>query len=402
MIVMRNDRAISEPGKQKGVATLAISLVLLVLITLVSIYTSRTVSLEQKISNNDFRSRQALLNAEAGYAAAITYLREDPDVNNDGVIDEIYDTDNDGIGDSDTANVGTGSVTVNVTDLSGGDMTIVRLVSQGFSDDFSATRTVTQVVAALNPLPSDPGIPLITRGNVDVNGSATVTNPEGHSTIWSGQDVDLGSNNSTGTNVADFDDAGYPGCMNTPLTCGTVSSSNMLIVGPDVIEHDSSLSNLSNNGFFANFFGSTPEAYRQSMITLETTGANADTDIELATREVIWVEGDVTFSNSTTVGCSSPVSGSNICSAGDQKPSILIVNGNMTLQGTPHFYGLVFVTGTVDLSGNTTVYGALVAGGGITQQTGGSLDIIYHSGLLTTLGGIGRLATSAGGWKDFL
>ena len=399
---MRNDRVISGPRKQKGMVTLAISLLLLGLITLVSLYTSRTVALEQKISNNDFRSRQALSHAEAGYAAAIAYLREDPDVDNDGVIDEIYDTDNDGVGDTDTANTGTGSVTVNLTDISGGSMTLIRLVSRGFSDDFSAMRTVTHVFGVVNPLPSDPDVPLIARGSVDINGSATVTNPEGHSTIWSGDDVDLGSNNSTGTNVADFDDANYPGCMDTPLTCGTVSSSNKLLIGPDVIEHDSNLSNLSGNGFFENYFGMSPALYRQSMVTLETTGANADSDVELAAREVIWVEGDVTFSNSTTVGCTSPVSGSNVCPAGDQEPSILIINGDVTLQGTPHFYGFVFVTGSIDLSGNTTVYGALAAAGGVTNLTGGSLDITYHSGLLGTLSNIGPLGSVSGTWKDFL
>jgi hypothetical protein len=399
---MRNDRIISGPHKQKGVVTLAISLLLLGLITLVSLYTSRTVALEQKISNNDSRSRQALSHAEAGYAAAIMYLNEDPDVDNDGVIDEIYDTDNDGVGDTDTANTGTGSVTVNVTDISGGSMTLIRLVSRGFSDDFSATRTVTQVVGALNPLSNAPGVPLIAHGSVVIDGSTTVTNPEGHSTIWSGDDVDLGSNNSTGTNIADFDDANYPGCMGTPLTCGTVSSSNKLLIGPDVIEYDSALSSLSGNGFFENFFGMSPADYRQSMVTLETTGANADSDIELAAREVIWVEGDVTLSSSPTVGCTSPVSGSNVCPAGNQKPSILIVNGDLTLQGTPHFYGLVFVTGSIDLSANATVYGALVVAGGVANQTGGSLDITYHSGLLGTLRNIGPLGSVAGTWKDFL
>ena len=281
-------------------------------------------------------------------------------------------------------------------------MTLIRLVSRGFSDDFSAMRTVTQVFGVVNPLPSDPDVPLIARGSVDINGSATVTNPEGHSTIWSGEDVDLGSNNSTGTNVADFDDANYPGCMDTPLTCSTISSSNKLLIGPDVIEHDTTLSNFSANGFFENYFGMSPALYRQSMVTLETTGANADSDVELAAREVIWVEGDVTFSNSTTVGCTSPVSGSNVCSASDQAPSILIINGDVTLQGTPHFYGFVFVTGSIDLSGNTTVYGALAAAGGVTNLTGGSLDIIYHSGLLGTLSNIGPLGSVSGTWKDFL
>ena len=398
---MRNDRLINGPHRQKGMATMFISLVLLVLITLVSLFTSRTVSLEQKVFSNDYRSRQAFGHAEAGLAAALAYFDEDPDVDEDGVIDAVYDTDNDGVGDTNTAVVGTGSVTVNTIDLSGGAMTSFQVTATGLSDDASATRTVTQVLASLNPLPNAPGVPLITRNSVVINGSATVTNPEGHSTIWSGDDVDMGSNNSTATNVADFTDANYPTCMDTPLTCKTSSSSNKTSIGLDVIEHDSSLSNLPIEGFFENLFGMSPEAYRASRVSLETTAANAATDLALATNEVIWVEGDITLQKGITVGCKTVVTGSNVCPVGDQKPSIVIINGNATFNSSPHFYGLLYVTGSIDFSANSTFYGAVIAGGDIINQGGGSLDIIYHSGLLGSLTGIGPLASSSGSWRDF-
>ena len=398
---MRNDRLINGPHRQKGMATMFISLVLLVLITLVSLFTSRTVSLEQKVFSNDYRSRQAFGHAEAGLAAALAYFDEDPDMDEDGVIDAVYDTDNDGVGDTNTAVVGTGSVTVDTIDLSGGAMTSFQVTATGLSDDASATRTVTQVLASLNPLPNAPGVPLITRNSVVINGSATVTNPEGHSTIWSGDDVDMGSNNSTATNVADFTDANYPTCMDTPLTCKTSSSSNKTSIGLDVIEHDSSLSNLPIEGFFENLFGMSPEAYRASRVSLETTAANAATDLALATNEVIWVEGDLTLQKGITVGCKTVVTGSNVCPVGDQKPSIVIINGNATFNSSPHFYGLLYVTGSIDFSANSTFYGAVIAGGDIVNQGGGSLDIIYHSGLLGSLVGIGPLASSSGSWRDF-
>ena len=401
MTVMQNKRQFNGPYKQKGVATMLISLVLLVLITLVSLYTARTVSLELKISNNDYRSRQAIAHAESGLAAALAYYAVDPDVDEDGVIDAVYDTDADGIGDINTAVVGTGSVTVTTTDLSGGAMTTFAVSATGLSDDASASRTVSQVLSTLKPLPNIPDVPLITRTSVEINGSATVSNPEGHSTIWSGEDVDLGSNNATATEVADFTDANYPSCMDTPLGCSTVGSSNKTTIGLDVVEHDSSLANLANNGFFENFFGMSPINYRDSQVTLETTAANANADLQLATREVIWVEGNTTFSNNTTVGCASQVTGGNVCPLADQKPSIMIINGDLTLQGTPHFYGLVFVTGALDVSAISTFYGALIVGGDTDNSTTGSLNVTYHSGLLASLFDNGRLAASAGTWRDF-
>lgn len=389
-------------SKEWGVATLAISLTILVLVSLTTLYTSRTVLLEQKMSSNDVRAKQAFDTAEAGVAVAIEYLSKDPDRDANGLVDNVFDTNNDSIGDSATAIVSPNNrVTVTATDLSGGAMTIIRVASQGFSDDFTATRTVTRTLSALDPLPNVPDNPLTTRGTVVVTGSATVINPEGHSTIWSGGNVDLGSNNSTHTEIADAADAGYPSCMDTSMSCGTVSTSNKVTVGLDVIEHDSSIANLSADEFFRNFFGMSPRAYRETMVTLDTAAAGADAAVQLASKEVIWVEGDAEFDSNTTVGCRSVVTGNQVCPAAVQAPSILIVNGSATFDGTPHFYGVVFVMGAINAGGNMTIYGALLAGDAINNQTGGSLDVTYHSDVLKATRGNGPLGSSSGSWRDF-
>jgi Tfp pilus assembly protein PilX len=387
---------------QKGAATLVATLAVLLLITLIGTYSSRSVFTEQKIMNNEARSRQAFEAAEAGLAAALTYMSNGRDRDADGVLDaNVFDTTNDGIGDTNTGAVGTGRAIVTPTDLSGGSFNLIQVVSQGFSDDSTATRTITRIFAALNPLSNIPLNPLTTRGTTVINGSSTVVNPEGHTTIWSGRDVDLGSNNATHTEVPDATDPQYPTCMDTPRTCGTVSSSNKVIEGVDVIEQDSSLKNLSDSGFFENFLGMSPELYRQSMVTIDTVPANADVDVQLAANEVIWVEGDVTFDNNTTVGCTVVVTGSGVCAAANTKPSILIVNGDATFNGTPHVYGLVFVIGNMNVSGSTTIYGALMSAGELTNSTSGNLEIVYDSGILRQLRAIGPLASAAGSWRDF-
>lgn len=399
---MRRHRASPARTRQKGAATLVATLAVLLLITLVVTYGSRSILLEQTIMNNEARSRQAFEAAEAGVAAAIDYMSGGRDRDSDGVLDpNIYDTDNDGIGDVDTATVGTGRVTVTPTDLSGGDLTRIEIVSQGFSDDSSATRTITRMLVALDPLSNAPENPLTTRGPTVITGAATVINPEGHSTIWSGGDIDLGSNNSTHTEVADATDPSYPSCMDTSRTCTTVSSSNKVTEGLDIIEQDASLKNLSASGLFENFFGLPPTLYRESMVTLDTTAATANTDVQLATNEVVWVEGDVAFDNNTTVGCTAVVTGSGVCSATDTKPSILIVNGDASFDGTPHLYGFVFVMGNVSVSGNTTVYGALMSAGDVSNSTSGSLEVTYDSSVLQGVRAIGPLGSSAGSWRDF-
>lgn len=392
--------------QQRGAASLVVSLIILALITLVTIYTSKTIITEQKIANNDYRAKQAFQAAEAGIGAAINYYSDDPDMDSDGVLDGVFDSDNDGVGDSANSVVGASNrVIVNATDLSG-NMTILRITSQGFSDDDTAMRTIVQDISTVNPLPNTPSNPFTTRGTVVVTGSATIHNPEGHSTIWSGGDVDLGANNSTATEVADVTDADYPGCMDYSISnanhCDVIQSSNKVTVGLDVIEHDSNLANLNDSEFFENFFGMSLTNFHESMVTLDTTAANANTDVQLATNEIIWVEGDTEFSNNTTVGCKAVVTGGNVCSNANTKPSIMIINGNATFGGTTQFYGIVYVTGSITISGNSTVYGALVGGSTVTNNTGGSLDIWYDSDVLNRVKRNGPLGSSAGSWRDFI
>jgi hypothetical protein len=392
--------------QQRGAASLVVSLIILALITMVTIYTSKSIITEQKITNNDYRAKQAFEAAEAGIGVAINYYSDDPDLNSDGVLDGVFDSDNDGVGDSANSMVGTSNrVIVNATDLSG-NMTILRITSQGFSDDDTAMSTIVQVISTVNPLPNTPSNPFTTRSNVTITGAATIHNPEGHSTIWSGGDVDLGSNNATATEVADVTDPNYPGCMDYSKTetghCDVIQSSNKVTVGLDVIEHDSNLSNLDDSDFFENFFGMSLTNFHESMVTLETTGANADTDVQLATNEIIWVDGDTTFTNNTTVGCKAVVTGTNVCSNSNTKPSIMIIDGDVNIGGTFQFYGILYVTGSIVISGASTVYGAMVGGSTVTNQTGGSLNIWYDSNVLDAVKRNGPLGSSAGSWRDFI
>ena len=390
----------SIASPQRGVLTLTISLAILVLSTLVTFSVTKAILMEQKISNNELRAKQAFESAEAGMLAALDYIQNDPDVDNNNVIDSVFDTNADGLGDTNTTTIGSGSVTITTTDISGGDMTSVVISAQGYSDDRSATRTITQTIVTINPLPNAPQNPVVTRGSVIIGGSATVHNPEGHSTIWSGGDVDLGSNNSTKTQVPKLDGVGYPACMDTPMTCTLADSSSRNLASVDVIENDSSLGALSPTEFFRNFFGIDPTTYRASMVTIDTTPADFNTDADLATHEVIWVDGNTTIQGST-IGCTTSVTGNNVCPTNNQKPSIVIINGDASFGGTPHIYGILFVTGALSMSGNATVHGAVVAAGSATSSTGGSLDIWFNGGILGDVSKAGNTTGSAGTWRDF-
>jgi Tfp pilus assembly protein PilX len=407
MLIKNNFSALdldSRSNRQQGAVSLLIVVVLLALMVPIVQFTSRSILMEQKIATNDFRNKQAFEAAEFGLQSAIAYIKENPDLDGDGEVSDelIFDTDEDDITDSNTmtlSNFSSTTVTLSGTTL----QTVV--TSRGFSDDNTATRKITTTVMLASALPNIPGNPLTTRGAVVIQGSATVHNKEGHSTIWSGDDIDLGSNNSTGTEIADPSDAAYPTCMDTADTCGLVASSNKVSIGLDVIEYDADLANISGSDLFKNYFGYSPAQYRDNFATMEIDIAAGDSlaTAHLSDSEVIWVDGNTTWGGGgLTVGCSSSVTGNNVCALTDVTPSILIVDGDLTVSsGTPQFYGFIFVTGSLISGGNTTLHGAAVVAGNTTSSTGGSFDVWYRSDLLASLQLIGAVSSTPGSWKDW-
>lgn len=403
-----NHKPIQSKKRQQGMAVLITSIILLVLITLISVYLARSVLVEQKMVNNDFRARQAFDNAEAGLALAMEAISDDKYWDENGNVLGVFDlAAGDGINDSTVGDLDSGSVSIEVTIITVNDLDAYIIASTGLSDDSTATRTVTANMRALNPLPNVPDNPLSTKGEIILGGSATIHNPEGHSTIWSGGDVDVGSNNATKTYIADPSDATYPGCMDLG-TCNTVETSTRDKVGLDIIEHDSDLANLTGSEMFENFFGMSPERYKEVMTDIIIGGSDAKGDcgdswngcVHGSENDIIWYDGNVS-ENGGSMGCAQIITGGNVCAENDQRPSVLIIDGDLDLKGTPHFYGIVYVTGSIVGTGNSTFHGALIIGGDVINSTSGSLDAHYDSSLLLKITDNGPKAVAAGSWKDF-
>jgi hypothetical protein len=418
------------PQAQRGVGTLLISLVILTTITFILIYSARAVLMEQQLTSNDLRGRHAFETAEAGQEAAVAYLSTSGgrDKDRDGVIDSVFDTDNDGVGDSNTVTMANGSrLEVNLVDVPGGQVIATRVQSFGWSDDESAQREINQVFAYVNPLPNLPNNPLLTRGSIVVNGSATVINPEGHSSIWSGGPVDITGNAANKTWIADPSqttaDLGaspptgaYPDCLGARSLdgsgqCAVVNTSDRYSMGMDIIEQDTSLSNLTADEFFFNFFGKTPAEAQQSA-TITTTPAlstsAAPTGADLAVDEVVWVDGGgpggtQTSWNGISAGCTvrgSANAASGQTCGGDIVPTIIVIDGDLRLVGNITIWGLLYVTGEISGAGNVWATGAVIMQGSNSNMTG-NLTVTYNSEVLRSTADNGALGGGGGTWRDF-
>ncbi|WOH39165.1 PilX N-terminal domain-containing pilus assembly protein [Thalassotalea fonticola] len=387
-VLNKKNISIKSIKKQQGMAVLITSIILLILITLVSLYLARSILLEQKLVNNDVRAKYAFESAESALNIAFTELGSGDYFKEDGTEGGITDTNNDGVNDSNEIAFTNGFAEVDVEISVVNDLNHYKVTSIGFATDGTASRTVISEMQFISPIVNTPDNPISAKGNVFFDGSGTVHNLEGHSTIWSGSDVQLKSSGSKKTYIANPNDPNYPGCMDTQDTnpCGQVLSSDGSKVGLDVIEHDTDLANLTSDEMFINFFGLPPEAFKETMVSVECTEANWDSCANGAEGEVIWVDGDV-VSNGGVIGSM-------------DEPSILIVDGNATFKGTPEFYGLVFVTGNLDVTGNTSFFGAVIVNGAASES--GSLDIWYNSGLLEDLSETGPAVVTAGSWIDFV
>ena len=410
--------------KQQGVTTLLTSMVVLVLITLVVLYTTNAVLVEKKIVNSDARSKQAFEAAELGLNTAIAYLHDGFDHDRNGVLDPfVFDTNDDGVGDVGTRNDldGNRSVTVTLSELPTDD-SLILINSQGWSDDGSATRTISQIVGVVGALPGKVNMPMTARGNITVTGAATIFNTEGHSTLWSGDSIDLGSNAATATQVANMSDPNYPVCMETSRSeslansCTTISSSSMTSIGLDAIENDADLNGVTPAEYFESVFKQPAEDYMTSDIPDDVISpGDANAVVQNAVGKVYWVQGNgladdpaaadpflnaltTTFSFNTTSGCEV---NTYYCPQASLDPNVLIIDGHAVFGGNFTFYGLIFVTGNVTISGNVTVEGALVVGGNLANPVGGALTIFYDSNILARSLDNAGFAPVAGSWRDF-
>jgi hypothetical protein len=405
---------------QKGAITLAVSLILLFLITLVTLAVSRNINIEQKIANNDVRSRLAFEAAEAGLAEAVRYIDNSLERDEDNAVDfdafHCSDTNTDPCQNDNTYEGSLGNGSFEVTLASGATSDDFDIVSRGFSDDKAATRAIYAKARRLDALGDLPEIPLIATGAVGQGGSFTIINPEGDSTIWAGEDVSGGSAGFS-TNIADPFDQDYPYCMNTPLSCDwTEPTYYSMGAGLDVVDNDTILRNKTNDELFIDFFRMTPEMYRTSVVETEIN----ESDLRNYTQtdaDILWINEDpddndnvIKTSNLAEIGClvnagdplKTGVNNISKCPDEETRPSIVIFNGDVDFSGGPHLSGVVFVRGKIFGSGggNTTVLGVLLSDG--TDNTfSGNITLVFHSGYIDDTRELGPYFASPGSWRDF-
>src|SRR5574338_456687 len=87
---MTTSRRASPSTCQRGAATLFMTLMLLLIAGLVLLYTSRGAIMEQRLSANEIRAKQAFAAANAGLDHALTYMQDKAGIDHNG--DKVPDS----------------------------------------------------------------------------------------------------------------------------------------------------------------------------------------------------------------------------------------------------------------------------------------------------------------------
>lgn len=427
-------------SRQRGAAALAVSMVLLFVMTLVAFFVNRGLLFEQKTSANQYRSTRAFEAAEAGLEWATAMLNEArtvdaacvPAAGQPASFRDLYVPAVGAASDlTPAANARPGcrvsggalscscpapgtapnlggstepSFTVEFTDEPT-DVHAVRVSAYGCinqagacvpgaTDGGDATAVVRATLKLRPVLRAAPAAALTAGGWAQVCGSFNIANqyaPANGYLVDAGGQIQIG----TATYQSGALPAGAPTCGGGGgQTLSTIPGTPLASV---MVAGDTSLSSIAgdSDSMFAAFFGTTLAQFQSAPSTRVISGGNASsradqvlTDYALGYRS-FWIDGDVQFNGSAALG-----------SAAD--PVTLASSSAMSFTGNYDIYGVIYSDSANwnDLgTGTSDVHGAVISR--MNYRNNGNGSIVYDPAVLGRVRDRGVLVRVPGSWHDF-
>lgn len=340
---------------QRGAATLMVALILLVSLTLLTLYAARVTVSEHQSSANDYRAKQAFEAAQAGIEVAAA----NPQLN--GALTRLVG----GNAPPLPGNIDTNpplpngaTYTAAYTRPIAGNLQRILITSTGVSDDRTANKVLRQQLQ-FRPFPiNNVNAGIVAMGNVILSGAANADNggaANGFSVRAGGTIDPQKASNLTGTSL---------------------QNDKTIPQDPDK--------------FFKSIFGDSKSAIQSQATGINCNGpAACNTALDGQQNALIWLTGGGKINADTVIGTAA-------------NPVVLIVDGTFDFNGGATVWGLVYYTQNWvnGGGGNATVNGATVVEGGF--QTVGTPNFNFNPNVLGPLGpNLGSFEKLAGGWRDF-
>ena len=400
--------------RQRGAAALITAVILLIGVTLVIIFAARVGILDQKVSGNEVRHKEAFANAEAGLEQAASFLRANPQLHDGDTADGWATcTGNTSVFPCNIvgaqmvfATVTSGAISSTVQTIAAitdADAYLVKTaagtiaVGQGVSDDGTGA-AVAQVTYAQASLLTPGELPPLMLPTGDLSGNFNIVpNPNGGGpgvpvSVWAKDTLDTSGSNWKTCDHGEFKDAtdicmdakgdGVSGDDWQGCSCD-VERSNSGDVSEDIVLYSDAD---FPNSPFAYVFGDDGTISPAGLVTLkaeikaraQATGlllsdcTNLVSEFaNLTTSALVWVEGDCLI-------------GSNITIASRDKPIILVVEDELRVNAGAETWGILVGLDDFVLNGGPIIHGSAISDIE-SDLTNGTYSQVYDESVLFSL-----------------
>jgi len=408
---MRLYKNLTPLKRQQGAATLLVSIILLIGVTLITIFAARVGVMDQRISSNELRHKVALASAEAGLEQAAAYLSANPTLHDGNVADGWATC--------------TGSTTIFPCTLTGAEMVLADVVvgtsitptidnilplseslliktsdtiialGQGTSDDNTGA-AIAQVTFAKVSLLTPGEVPplMVPSGNLSGNFNI-VPNPNGGGpgvpiSVWAKDTLDTTGANWKTCDHGEFKDASDV-CMDTKgdgisgdswssCSCST-ERSNSTNVNEDIVMYaeadfpDSPFVYLFGDETSGDTFANLrPEIYARAEATglvLEDCTTLSSSFSGLVGSSLVWVTGDCLIGAGVVIGSR-------------DKPIILVVEGELRVNAGAEAWGVLMGLDEFVLNGGPVIHGSAISEIP-SDLTNGNYSQVYDSSVFDNL-----------------
>lgn len=396
--------------KEAGYASLAFGFILLLILTLMSLYLVRSGIIDLRTSANKARYAEALAQAERRLEVGLGWMtlstnRATLNPTNDGLwplcstLAAPFSTFGNtwrcrAMSSTYTGPSGnqTDAFTLATPDDADVRGTIYYVATTGTSTDNSANATVKQGVyfysTTGNGLSQAP--PMMGAGNVPLNGTfSVVANPNGGGpgvpvSVWSKVSIDAPQGSSATCQIQEFTKNG---------DCSGSSISQKDVKGPDIVDNDPNFP----SDVFQFVFGVPTNNH--GTIKAQAT-QRSDCSSLGGLQGIVWITGSCSISG--TVGSASA-------------PIILVVEGgDFQMNANSKFYGLLFAfgpngdAGSITANGGAQFYGSMISNDAVSMgiNINGTFDMIYSTALIGEITTPGNtqfkpMARIPASWADY-
>jgi hypothetical protein len=362
--------------KQKGAAILLTVVLLLIMVTLVTLYTGKIQSFEHQIVLNTQNQKWAQASAKAGLNQGLAILNVNkvwPGVEVSGNLEDNSTFTISGISE----------------DLPG-YRKLITMNASGISADGLANATIVEQSLVYPILINPPPAPLMVQHGFSSNGEFEVaTNPDGLGiaaplSLWSEAVITLAGTSHHSCMLSAFNEG----------NCSIDSYSDHSIKLSDIADGSASFP----TDLVSYLFNIPSSEWIELQQQADFVFADCDT-LDIGSWGVIWVNGDCEVSASTQIGT-------------DSEPIILVIfDGNVDFHNNVVMYGLLFSfkpLGSIkaldiNMQTDSAVFGAVVT----NYQLGTNSDltrVVFQANVMQQLQSsnkLQRVARVPGSWHDF-